>query len=548
MSLRDKLLMLLVAVIAGLMAATVWFGLRLYGSHYSLVTEFLREKAQSAARSFAADAEVPLATKDRTKLSEMVAHRLLDRDASLAVVVDATGNVLAQKGVMDEAVTQRARSVTTAEVDDTRDGNTVAFAPVQIESQRLGIVAVAFSHARLSETRNQALGSGLVVLLAALIGVFVARVAAQRLLAPIHELRRIAMRIADGDLSGEVKVDSKDEVGELAATFSLMVQRLRAIADQARKIAIGDLSQRIEASGDLADAFNRMVKSLAEIVARIQKASLLIGRAADAIVESARTQEASATEQASSVEETRRTMEHLLAAASQIAGSSETVFESAQASLELSRTGHRELAESRQTIDMILASSRQIAERIHQLNAQSVRITEILDIIRGIADRSDLLALNAALEGSRAGEAGKGFSLVATEMRRLAENVMESVGDIKQLVDDIRISTHASVLATEEGMKVAERGATMVNHAGESFTKIVERVEQTTESARKITLITQQQRTGTEQITMSMDEITSLLNQTVAGTRQATTAAQQLAELAGDLREAAVTFTLGGKG
>src|SRR4029077_20627123 len=122
-------------------------------------------------------------------------------------------------------------------------------------------------------------------------------------------------------------------------------------------------------------------------------------------------------------------------------------------------------------------NSQVVAERIAALSGHTRRISEILEVIKDIANKSDLLALNAALEGTKAGEAGRGFSLVAAQMQRLAENVMGSVQDIKKLVADIRDASQAAVLATEEGTKLADA---------------------TTEMARQIRLITQQQQTGTE--------------------------------------------------
>ncbi|HSI05923.1 MAG: methyl-accepting chemotaxis protein [Myxococcota bacterium] len=131
-----------------------------------------------------------------------------------------------------------------------------------------------------------------------------------------------------------------------------------------------------------------------------------------------------------------------------------------------------------------------INERIRELTIRSQRIVEILEVIKDVANKSELLALNAALEGSKAGEAGRGFSLVASQMQRLAESVMGSVRDIKDLTAVMREATNASVLATEEGRKLAA---------------------DTTRSARQITEIVEGQQGAAAQVTAIADRLASLM-------------------------------------
>jgi methyl-accepting chemotaxis protein len=157
-----------------------------------------------------------------------------------------------------------------------------------------------------------------------------------------------------------------------------------------------------------------------------------------------------------------------------------------------------------------LEGNREIAQRIRELNANAEGVAEILASIMQVADRTDLLALNAALEGTRAGEAGKGFTLVAAEMRSLAESVMESVSNIRKLLKEVR---DASQLAVE-----ASKGGTTLS-------------EHTTESAREIALITQQQRKATTQVDQAMEEMTQLLHHTIASIKQATSSAESLSRV-----------------
>ncbi len=318
-----------------------------------------------------------------------------------------------------------------------------------------------------------------------------------------NRLRRLTIqsRIMARD---ELKNRLLDETipGDLGESFGVMIENYRQISERAGQIADGDLSSNVEGDGELNKAFNQMVEGLRVLVRQIIEMALDISSSSEEILFVLRDQELAASHQASGVEETQRTMETLLSSARKIAESTQTVFRSAEKTQE---------------------SNRIVGDRIGDLKAHTGRISEILEVIKSIADRSDLLALNASLEGTRAGEAGKGFTLVAAEMRRLAENVNASVNDIKALVSDIRESSLASVMATEDGSRLSER---------------------TTESALKISLITQQQQSGTEQVTQSMDELSHLINQGVAGTQQVTIAASELARLSQDLEQMVQKFRL----
>lgn len=201
-------------------------------------------------------------------------------------------------------------------------------------------------------------------------------------------------------------------------------------------------------------------------------------------------QEGASQQQAAGIEETRRTMDMMLRAAQQIAESSRAVLGNAERTVK---------------------GNRDVAHRIEELNVHAEKVAEILATIMQVADRTDLLALNAALEGTKAGEAGRGFTLVAGEMRRLAESVMESVAGIRRLLNDVRGASHAAVHAGREGIALSE---------------------ETTRSAGEIALVTQQQRQATEQVGRNMDDMAGAVGNTMANTRQAAMTAVELAEMA----------------
>jgi methyl-accepting chemotaxis protein len=371
----------------------------------------------------------------------------------------------------------------------------------------LGLVHVGMSQSEIDSQVTALLrrtsGSGVVgAILGILFGVLWVLPVARR----IRRMTDVALRIAAGDVSqSEVAAGSSDEVGRMAEAFNRMLRSLRELAGGADRVARGDLTVRLEMEGQVAKSFNGMVEGQQGVVKQIASTASSLAGAAAEIYAASQEQEASATQQSSSVEEVSRTMQSLLEAAAHISESARGVLGNAERSRETTET---------------------TAKKITELSVHTNRITEILEVIRDIADRSDLLALNASLEGTRAGEAGRGFSLVASEMRRLAERVTASVQDIKALVADVRSSSSSTVMATEEGRKLAEN---------------------TTESARQISMVTQQQRTGTEQVSQSMKDISTMLTQSASATRQQRALAEDLKHQADRLAEVVGRFSLDGR-
>lgn len=322
---------------------------------------------------------------------------------------------------------------------------------------------------------------------------------------PLDEITRTVLQVTEVGKLDEVEaipVVQDDEVGILATRFNDLLDTLRDLSTAASAIAKGDLEPRLDGEGDVATAFRSMIDNLRRIVRQIHETSVLLAAAATEIYAASQEQEAAAASQSTAMVEIRQTMESLFEAAAHVSESVRGVLSNAERTLE--------------TTDRMVI-------RIGDLTTHAGRIGEILETIRDISDRSDLLALNGALEASRAGEAGRGFGLVAAEMRRLAERVMSSVHDVRSLVGDIRASGSSTMMATEDSKKLAAS---------------------TTDAARQITLVTQQQRSGTEQVLQSVREIAETLTQSVAAMAQTRASAEQLKSQADKLSSLVLAFRL----
>lgn len=404
---------------------------------------------------------------------------------------------LAERPALQRELERAAAAAAQGTASHPRDG-AIAFRPQG--DRRIGVI--------IAETAEVSSGTLLVILLflfmAASWGpssaVYIANTAAT----PVTKLAAALARVADGEVESapRVPVYHQDEVGQLAKTYNIVLEQLREVTRRATEISKGALDVELGVRGELGDAFRGQLTSLRDIVSHIAVSAAQLAGAAGEMYAAAQEQEQAAQQQSAGIDEVSRTMESLLAAATHVTESTMGVLSKAERTRET--TGRT-------------------AERIAELSAHAGRIGEILEVIREIADRSDLLALNASLEGTRAGEAGRGFALVAGEMRKLAERVTASVSDIKKLVSDVRASVSATVIATEESGKLAEG---------------------TTESARHINLVTQQQRSGTEQAGQSMRDVASMIAQSLAATQQLRTLAENLKAQADNLTGLVSKFRL----
>ena len=311
-----------------------------------------------------------------------------------------------------------------------------------------------------------------------------------------------AQLIARGDLQNPTLQDHIP--GRLGESFADMTQNLSLLAGQARAIAAGDLvneSLQLRLEGDLGQSFQQMVASLQGLVGDIQINASSLSSTATQLHEAALTQQLGASEQASAVEETRRILTTLSSSAEEIASATSAVYTNAEVAQQ---------------------TNQQTAEAIQELSGHTARIGEIVSFIKDIAHKSDLLALNAALEGTKAGEAGRSFGLVATQMQRLAEQIMGSLKDIDALTQDIRKATSSTVTAVEETARLST---------------------QTTDSAGSIAEAIQEQKVGTQQSSTAMDQISAVAQKSVSASTDLVQASQQLQTLSSNFQRVIEHFT-----
>ena len=328
----------------------------------------------------------------------------------------------------------------------------------------------------------------------------------QRLVRPIFAMMDVVVQVSTGDLNGRAEVNTQDE-------FLI-----------------------------LSDSLNRMIGSLREIVASVSLASVQVNDASEEIVATARNQAGAVAEQVSGLEEITQTMSALTGTANAISEQAVSMKSLAQEMGKDVQRGQTALDSSRESMGQIVDQNGVTVDRINKLYEQSESIIAVIDIIDNISDRLDLLALNAALEGSRAGEVGKGFSLVAAEMRRLAENVSESTKEIKRTIQDIHGLVRAALDASNAGITASRAGVLEMAKTIETMFKVFNAAEQTAVATDRITIIVQQQVSSSQQVATAMHDVTAIATQSVQSAREVSKAATDLAGLSSGLQAQMAAF------
>ncbi|KFA89261.1 methyl-accepting chemotaxis protein [Archangium violaceum] len=351
------------------------------------------------------------------------------------------------------------------------------------------------------EMKPESMQEALLVYLGAMVvGLFITFFIGRAIAEPVTRMTQAAREVSQGDLSlSEMDVASAGEVRMMAHSFNEMLGTLRG--------------------------------TVSELLARLEQLSSasrgLTGASAD--------QEHVISQQAAYAQQIAATFEELSRTAEQISSSTEVVESSA-------RRTHEAVAEAMAVVAQVVAGindirmeSKGVADAIVGLNQDLQQVSKIAQVINQVAERSDLLALNAALEGTKAGEVGRGFSLVAAEMRKLAENVSASARDIARIVEKVQDSGNEAATKARVGMATSDRGVEVAEQASAVFQRIVELARGTSEAARQITIATRQQRQSSEQAVQGARNVAELVKQGVDATGRTTRIAQDLQNVADSL-------------
>jgi len=372
---------------------------------------------------------------------------------------------------------------------------------------------------------------------------------------PLRGLTRHFEAAAAGDLSaglarpGERRpawMESGDEIGALAKAYGLMQRNLLSIVASARTIIEGDLSHPVEERGDLAEAYNQMLAHLRQMVGQTREAATQIDAAVEQMSAASGEQTSSATHQSASISQVTATMSQLARTSTQVTESSERVVEIAARSQEDARGGVEAARAALTAMDAIKETHETSTRGIVSLSEKVQQINEVMDIIDDIADNTKLIAFNAALEAAGAGETGRRFGVVAQEIRRLADTVVEATEDSRNRIVEIQEATENMVVAAERNSRVFEEGFGATQATAESLNKILDSASNTADSARHISMSTQQERTALQQVLEAMTEVSEGASVFANRARESDRITADLKDLAAELTDLIGKYTVDG--
>ncbi len=338
-------------------------------------------------------------------------------------------------------------------------------------------------------------------------------------------------------------------VGLGIAISRMITVPLRQGVEFAHSVAGGNLTHRLamcskDEIGRLSDALDDMVEKLRNIMGNISNASDTVSSAAVQLSASSE-QMATGTEEVAAQAGTVATAgEEMAATSMEIAQNCSMVAESSQLANDSAITGAAIVQETVTLMNRIAARVKDSSQAVESLGSRSDQIGEIIGTIEEIADQTNLLALNAAIEAARAGEQGRGFAVVADEVRALAERTTSATKEIGQMIKAIQSETKSAVHVMEEGVKEVENGTVEAAKSGKALKEILDQIQVVTMQVSQIATAAEQQTATTTEISSNMQQITDVIQDTAKGAEECASAANQLARMAEELQGLAGQFRL----
>nr|WP_258198602.1 methyl-accepting chemotaxis protein [Pseudomonas monteilii] len=307
------------------------------------------------------------------------------------------------------------------------------------------------------------------------------------------------------------------------------------------KLRSGDLSMRLSLDrkdefGAIESGFNEMAEALANLVAQAQRSSVQVTTSVTEIAATSKQQQATATETAATTTEIGATSREIAATSRDLVRTMTEVTSAADQASSLAGSGQQGLARMEETMHQVMGAADLVNAKLGILNEKASNITQMVVTIVKVADQTNLLSLNAAIEAEKAGEYGRGFAVVATEVRRLADQTAVATYDIEQMVREIQSAVSAGVMGMDKFSEEVRRGMFEVQQVGEQLSQIIHQVQALAPRVLMVNEGMQAQATGAEQINQALAQLSDASTQTVESLRQASFAIDELSQVAAGLR------------
>jgi len=455
------------------------------------------------------------------------------------------GNVLVG---LNKSPGSNRRSVAPTKLLVTDDDDLVrASAPIlDADAQPLGYLEIDFSKQLLHEKVAVSAAYSMLIALLIIAGMVVIGFLFGRYIGSrIEHIARIAEGISTGDIDQTVEIDSNDEIGLLATAFKKLIGYIEELARAAERIAANDLTVTIVPKSEkdvLGNSFLTMAHNLTGIVNQLQVSVTDLGGMAGEISSSAERMANGAREQTDQVSQVSAAVEQMAATIAESSKNASNVTEASQGASETATLGGEVVSEAIQGMQRINQVVRDSAESITRLARSTDDIGDIVKVIDDIADQTNLLALNAAIEAARAGEQGRGFAVVADEVRKLAERTGKATAEITAMIKGIQIQTGEAVQTMKAGIEEVDRGRDLTDKAGNSLNEIVTMSQRVMDMIRQIAAASEEQAAAADESSRNIVSVSSIAGETASGAEQSAAAARRLNQQADGLHQMVSVF------
>ncbi len=556
---------------------------------HTKMEEYLKGKAEGMAMVAANSAVNGMTFSDTEGLKRVLESMKDVNDIVFSAVLSPDGKTFV--GLNNEkGKTQIAEASKYLSIDKTTlmeiSNMWVAISPIKSGSDRLGTLILGVDETKffqdVASSRYVSLIVGLIIILiGTVVGTFIANLVTK----PIKSLSEAATKISSGDLSVQLENSSKDEVGELSRLFNIMVKNLQVLNNQLQeeklsiqkkvedaveesenqkryltasvntilekmnKFADGDLTvslaiEKNDEIGKLSEGFNKAVSNVGSLLSQVNEAVQATASASNEISSSTEQMAAGAQEQSAQTTEVAGAVEEMTKTIFETTKNSGLASDAAKNAGLIAKEGGKVVGETIEGMNRVAEVVKRSADTVQVLGKSSDEIGEIVQVIDDIADQTNLLALNAAIEAARAGEQGRGFAVVADEVRKLAERTTKATKEIATMIRQIQKDTEGAVVSMKQGTEEVEKGKALAEKAGQSLKEIITGAQDVVDMSTQVAAASEEQSSAAEQISKNIESISSVTQESAAGVQQIARAAEDLNRLTVNLQELVSRFKI----
>lgn len=333
---------------------------------------------------------------------------------------------------------------------------------------------------------------------------------------PTRRLAEYADKVASGDLEASISIEGEDELGQLSGSIEQMVHNMDKMiieAEKQAKEANAKSEQAMESRKKAEEAQKAASQASCESGAIARELSIIVSetqKVVEALTDEVGTASEGTETQLHYSTETAAAMGQMTAAVMEVAKSASSAADSAEEARKNAEQGAVIVADTINAIEEVNKNATEMAKSMNELGQQAGNISHVMNVITDIADQTNLLALNAAIEAARAGEAGRGFAVVADEVRKLAEKTMTATKEVEDVIKGIQNSATANISALESAMAVIDRSTELAKTAGESLSSIVAIAESNASQVHSIAVASEEQSASSEEVNKSTAQINSV--------------------------------------